>query len=222
VSTGADPTTPLESLAPSRRRLVYELKRRGEASVEELAAESGLTPTGVRQHLGSLAGDGLVEHRREGAGPGRPRHLYHLTARGHGLFPAAYGELTNELLGYFSDDGPDLVAAAFERRRQRRRDAALVRMEGLALADKVVELARILDEDGYMADCEPAGDSTWMVTEHHCAIFGVARRYGQACSSEIGFIREVLPEASVERVTHMVAGAHRCSYRIRARSAGEV
>jgi len=29
----------------------------------------------------------------------------------------------------------------------------------------------------------------------------------------------VLPEATVERVTHMVAGAHRCSYRISARSA---
>ena len=218
MSSTADPATPLESLAPTRRRLVYELKRRGEASVEELAAESGLTATGVRQHLGTLAGDGLVDHRREGAGPGRPRHLFRLTARGHGLFPAAYGELTNELLGYFSDEDPDLVNAAFERRRQRRRDAARARMEGLALTEKVAELARILDEDGYMADYEAAGESTWMVTEHHCAIFGVARRYGQACSSEIGFIREVLPEATVERVTHMVAGAHRCSYRISART----
>ena len=219
MSSTADPGTPLESLAPTRRLLVYELKRRGEASVEELAAEAGLTATGVRQHLGTLAGDGLVEHRRVGAGPGRPRHLFRLTTRGHGLFPAAYGELTNELLGYFSEEDPDLVNAAFERRRKRRRDAAVARMKGLELADKVAELARILDEDGYMADCEPAGDSTWMVTEHHCAIFGVARRYGQACSSEIEFIREVLPEATVERVTHMVAGAHRCSYRISARTA---
>ena len=218
MSAGPEPMTQLDSLAPTRRRLVYELKQRGEASVEELAGEAGLTPTGVRQQLAVLAGDGLVEHRPEGAGPGRPRHLFRLTARGHSLFPAAYGELTNELLGYFTEEDPELVSAAFERRRMRRRDAAAVRLEGLELSEKVAELARILDEDGYMADCEPAGESTWMVTEHHCAIFGVARRYGQACSSEIEFIREVLPEATVERVTHMVAGAHRCSYRISAKA----
>ncbi|HUZ42790.1 MAG TPA: helix-turn-helix domain-containing protein [Acidimicrobiales bacterium] len=204
----------LESLAPSRRRLVQELKRRGEASAEELAAEAGLTSTGVRQHMKALSDDGLVAHRRSAAGPGRPRHLYHLTGRGHGLFPAAYGELTNELLGYLSEADPSLVDAAFERRRQRRRDAAAARMMGLDPAGKVAELTRILDEDGYMAGFEQVDDHTWMVTEHNCAIFGVARRYGQACSSEIGFIREVLPEAEVERVTHMVAGAHRCSYRI--------
>ena len=214
MTTGSDSATALDALAPTRRRLVNELKRRGEASVEELAAEAGLTPTGVRQQMGALAGDGLVEHRRESGGPGRPRHLYKLTARGHGLFPAAYGELTNELLGYFSEEDPELVNAAFERRRRRRRDAASIRLTGLDPAAQVAELARILDEDGYMADCEAVGDATWMVTEHHCAIFGVARRYGQACSSEIEFIREVLPDAKVERVTHMVAGAHRCSYRI--------
>jgi DeoR family transcriptional regulator, suf operon transcriptional repressor len=204
----------LETLPPTRRRLIYEIKRRGEASVEDLAGETGLTATGVRQHLAALGDEGLVDHRQMAEGPGRPRHVFHLTGRGHGLFPAAYGELTNELLGYLSEAGDDLIDAAFERRRQRRRDAAMARMSGLSLGDKVAELTRILDEDGYMAAGEQVDGSTWMVTEHHCAIFGVARRYGQACSSEIGFIREVLPEALVERVTHMVAGAHRCSYRI--------
>jgi DeoR family suf operon transcriptional repressor len=43
----------------------------------------------------------------------------------------------------------------------------------------------------------------------------VAQRYGQACSSEIEFIRSVLPEAEVERVQHMVAGAPHCAYEIR-------
>jgi predicted ArsR family transcriptional regulator len=39
-------------------------------------------------------------------------------------------------------------------------------------------------------------------------------KYGQACGSELDFIRKVLSEATVERVAHMVAGAHNCSYRI--------
>src|SRR5204862_1224868 len=80
--------------------------------------------------------------------------------------------------------------------------------------DQVAELTRILDEDGYMADFEAAPDGTFHIVEHHCAIFGVARRYGQACASEIAFLRDVLPDADVERVHHMVSGAHMCAYEI--------
>ena len=78
------------------------------------------------------------------------------------------------------------------------------------------ELARILDEDGYLADFQPSPDGDgFLITEHNCAILGVARRYGQACSSEIGFLREALPEAKIERIQHMIAGAHSCAYEVK-------
>lgn len=212
-----DAADALESLPPSRRRIVHVIKRSGEAGADELAGQLGLTVTAVRQHLTGLAADGLVEHRQEASGPGRPRHLYRLTSRAHGLFPAAYGELANELLGYFSEDAPELVDRVFERRRRRREDNARARLAGLAFPEKVAELARILDEDGYLADFERLDDGTWRITEHNCAIFAVASRYGQACSSEIAFLREVMPEAEIERVSHMVAGAHACAYLVRPR-----
>jgi DeoR family suf operon transcriptional repressor len=59
------------------------------------------------------------------------------------------------------------------------------------------------------------------VVEHNCAIWAVARRYGQACTSELDFIRAVLPDAHIERVQHMVEGARRCAYEIRASAADE-
>ena len=34
------------------------------------------------------------------------------------------------------------------------------------------------------------------------------------CASEIDFLRDALPDASVERVAHMLGGQHRCAYRI--------
>jgi DeoR family transcriptional regulator, suf operon transcriptional repressor len=58
----------------------------------------------------------------------------------------------------------------------------------------------------------------YRVIEHNCAIWAVAQRYGQACTSEIEFIRAVLPAATVERVQHMVAGAPHCAYEVRARA----
>jgi DeoR family suf operon transcriptional repressor len=78
----------------------------------------------------------------------------------------------------------------------------------------VAELARILDEDGYLAEFEALDDGTFRVTEHNCAVLDVAERFGKACSSEISFLREALPDARIERVSHMIAGAHSCGYAI--------
>ena len=201
----------LANLAPTRRAVVMTLKQRGEATIEELASELSVTTSAVRQHLQSLAADGLVAHREERSGPGRPRHWYRLTAAAETLFPKRYGELTNQLLGFFDDAQVD---GAFESRRQARTSRALARLGDRPFDDRVCELAAILDEDGYLADCSRQPDGTWMVTEHNCAVIDVARLYGQACTSEIAFLRDALPDADIERVAHMISGAHVCAYRI--------
>ena len=205
----------LSTLTPTRRQILESLKKRGELTADDLAEQLGLTTSGVRQHLVALTSDGLVAHHQVREGPGRPRHCYHLTAAADTLFPRAYSDLTNELLGYASDDDPELVERLFERRRRRRVEDARQRLVGKDFAAKVEELARILDEDGYLADFHREPDGTYFITEHNCAILGVARRYGQACSSEIGFLRESLPEARIERVQHMIAGAHSCAYEVK-------
>jgi DeoR family suf operon transcriptional repressor len=205
----------LATLPSTRREILQALKKRGELGADELAEHLGLTTSGVRQHLVGLTSDGLVAHRQVRQGPGRPRHCYRLTPAADTLFPRAYSELTNELLGYADDEEPELVERLFERRRRRRVEGARARLAGRDFAGKVAELARILDEDGYLADFTAQPDGTFLITEHNCAILGVARRYGQACSSEIEFLREALPEASIERIQHMIAGAHSCAYEVK-------
>jgi len=204
----------VERLPAKRRELLLLLKKRGEAGAEELAGELGVTASAVRQQLDLLADEGLVGHRDNRGARGRPRHRYHLTPDADVLFPKTYSELTNELLDYVRDSDPELVEAIFERRRRRRVEGAVARLSGKSFSERVAELARILDEDGYLADFEALPAGTFLVTEHNCAILGVAQRYGQACSSEIGFLREALPEARIERVSHMIAGAHSCAYAI--------
>jgi predicted ArsR family transcriptional regulator len=73
-------------------------------------------------------------------------------------------------------------------------------------------LTTILDQDGYLADAERLDDGSWRITEHNCAILTVAHGFSQACSSELSFIREALPGAKVERVAHIMDGAHVCAY----------
>jgi len=196
--------------------LVTALKRAGEATADDLAAGLGVTVSAVRQQLDGLAADGLVAWRPQARGRGRPAHLYRLTRAAEPLFPKAYGGLTTELLGYVADADPTLVDDIFDRRGQRRTDAARARLAtvGDDLAARVAELAGILDEDGYLASYEALADGSFRIVEHNCAVLDVAERYGQACSSEIAFLRQALPDARVERVSHMIAGAHSCAYEI--------
>jgi DeoR family suf operon transcriptional repressor len=207
----------LESLPRTRREVLILLKKRGEASVEELASALGITVSAVRQHLTGLEAVGFAAHRSVSDGPGRPRFLYRLSAGAEALFPKYYSELTNELLSYVQDEDPETLERIFKRRRQRRVEGAVARLRGKSFPEKVAELARILDEDGYLADFEALPDGSFLVTEHNCAILGVARKWGLACSTEIEFLREAIPEANIARVAHMMAGAHVCRYEIRRR-----
>lgn len=205
----------LSTLSRTRQEVLDLLKKRGELGVDELASATGLTVSAVRQQLAGLQKDGLVAYREKRTGPGRPRHLYHLTPAADGLYPRAYAELTNELLDYVGDAQPQLVDEIFRRRRQRRIDNAQSRLAGKDFDEKVEELTTILDADGYLAEAVAEPDGSFLIIEHNCAILGIALRYGQACGTELDFIRTVLPEAHVERLTHMVQGASNCSYRIR-------
>jgi DeoR family suf operon transcriptional repressor len=210
--TMATNRSPLAELAPARRTLLIALRRAGEVGAEELADGLRITPGAVRQQLRALAGRELVVHRDVAAGPGRPRRLYSLGPKAQALFPSAHGELGSELLAYVEDEDPALLGRVFERRRRARVLDAQGRLRGRDFAGRVEELARILDEAGYLADFERRDDGSFRITEHNCAILAVARRHGHACTTELSFLREVLPGATIERVSHIASGGHACVY----------
>ena len=205
----------LVSLPESRRQILEHVKRQGEADAEAIADHLGVTLSGARQHLTALERDGLLAHHLVRQGPGRPKHRYALTPAGDALFPRAYAELTNELLEYVEDEDPALLERIFERRAERRLRRAQVRSAGLPFAEQVAVVATILDEDGYLADFTARDDGTFIITEHNCAVLGVALKYRHACSSELAFLQAALPAAEVTRIAHRINGGHVCAYLVR-------
>lgn len=205
-------------LPTARRTVLYSVRRAGDATADDVADDLGITVSGARQHLAALTESGLVattELPRGEGQRGRSQLVYHVTDLADALFPKAYGALTNELLGYLAEESAESVDRLFARRRQQRIERANERLAGVeSLWARVSELAEILDEDGYLATAERLGEDHYCIVEHNCAIASVARRYGQACSSEIEFIRAVLPTATVARVSHIVEGARHCAYEI--------
>jgi predicted ArsR family transcriptional regulator len=220
-----DATRPGVSVAPpvsaAQRNVVYAVRRRGEASVADVAEMLGITVSGARQHLTALTEAGLLEAGDAARTPGqqgRTERCYRVAAPAEALFPRAYGELTNQLLGYLPSAA---VARAFQHRRDDRIAAARTRLARQpTFAAKVGELAKILDEDGYLAAPEELPDGSFRIAERNCAIFAVAREHPLACSTELEFLRAALPNAEIERVTHMIAGAHACCYEIRPITSG--
>jgi DeoR family suf operon transcriptional repressor len=205
-------TDALSSLPETRRRILEQIKRGGNTTAEAIALELGVTLSGARQTLTALEREGLLAHAAERGGPGRPRHVFSLTPAGDALFPRAYAELTNELLEYVEDEDPVLLERIFTRRAERRLQRAQARTAGLSFPERVRVVANILDEDGYLADFSLREDGTFVITEHNCAVLGVALRYGHACSSELDFLRAALPEAEVTRIAHRIQGGHVCAY----------
>jgi DeoR family suf operon transcriptional repressor len=209
----APPESPLSTLPTTRRAILNQIKRQGPQTATQVAEGLALTPAAIRLQLTHLEGDGLLEHDSTPEHrPGRPTLLYRLTAAAEALYPKRYGDLTTELLGYLG--GPDgrQVDQLFEQRRQRRVDGARPRLVNLSFDEQVAALTAILDEDGYLADAQRLSDGSWRITEHNCAILTVAHGFSQACSSELSFIRDALPGAHVERVAHLMDGAHVCAY----------
>jgi len=206
-------------LSSAQRQVFAALKRRGEASADELAEALGITPSGVRQHLAVLRSAGLAASRHERGRSGRPVNLYSGTDLGETLFAGASGDLSLELLGHIEEEDPALVARVFERRRRRRVEQAGEQLVGKTLDEKVAIMAKILDGEGYLAGFDKLPDGSYQMNLHSCAIWAVASRYGQACTSELEFLRESLPETEIERVTHKAAGANGCGYAIRPRAA---
>ncbi len=207
--------SPLANLPGPRRAILEAVKRRGTMTAPELAGELGTTVPAVRQQLARLEQDGLVTHRPDPEGRGRPVHRYELSPAAEPLFPKRYGDLTTELLGYLGGPASEQVTDLFEQRRRRRVADARARLAGATVDERVAELTRILDEDGYLADVRPLEGGGWLVTEHNCAILTVATGYRQACASELAFLRDALPGARVERVAHLMDGAHACAYAVR-------
>lgn len=203
---------------PTRREVLLRLKRMTALGVKELSEAMHITPMAVRQHLAALERQGLVTSEEVRGGRGRPRRVYRLTEEGHNLFPSSYHDLALSLIEQVENTaGPETLDEIFDNRTDRLVEDYQSRLAGKDWHQKIEELARLRDEEGYLVHIEKVGPDTYALTQHHCAVHYVANRYHQLCSQELRLFAEAL-DAEVIRHEHMVDGDPRCRYLIRPRS----
>jgi len=171
---------------------------------------------GVRRYLVTLERDGLVRVQMQRQAAGRPTYVYRLTEAGYETFPNNYHVLAAQLLDAVQvHDGDAKVEALFAQRMDQLAAQYEPRMRGKDLGERVAELAKIQDENGYMAvwTAVPGG---YLLKEQNCAIYRVACRFQAACHYEIELFRRLL-DAKIERVEHQIKGELTCAYLIRAK-----
>lgn len=183
------------------------LKVHGPSNAPALARLRGVTPTAIRQQLVVLQREGLVEQREERRPRGRPTHLFALTAKAEALFPNAYGPFALGLLRQIRDsEGAGKVDVLLKRRTRSLAAAYRKRLAGKSLGDKWRELAKIRDEEGYMALVRARG-----LVEHHCPIAAIAREFPLVCQMEKALFEAVLG-MKLDRTEHLASGGRACVY----------
>jgi predicted ArsR family transcriptional regulator len=210
---------PLSHGPQSGRLAVLALvKREGPVSADGLARKLGITAMAVRQHLYALSDEGLVAHEEEMRGRGRPVKLWRTTEKANANFADMHSQLAAELIGQmrktFGEEGLDRIIAARTAEQERAYKSELASKS--TLRARLHALAKIRTREGYMAEVRRDPDiGALLLVENHCPVCAAARVCTGLCREEIALFERVLGKGvRVERLTHILAGAGRCTYRI--------
>jgi predicted ArsR family transcriptional regulator len=201
-----------ERAGGTRERILVLLRRHGRLSAPRLAELLQLTSVGVRRHLALLERDGLVAATIDKPKRGRPAAVYRLTDAGLETFPRHYDEVAREALAFLKGRDAATLAQFLAWRNERLAASYAGRVEGATLAERTDALAEVLNEQGFMAEVEPA-DGGLRLCQHNCTVEHLATELPDLCASEAKLFERLLG-TRVERETTIVDGAVRCETRI--------
>ena len=201
----------------TRRQILDILKRKGTATLDELAREIGLSAVTIRAHLSVLERDDLVTSDEVRGKVGRPHFVYTLTTRAQDQFPVSYHWWPTASWRH----SEPLRARSRCRRWCSRsptagRPSGLRRVTGRELEQRVAEVVAIRNEEGAMAEWERV-DGAILIHQHNCPASQIACHHPEVCQAELEYLSRLLG-AVVERDSSIRGGDAFCSYRIRGKS----
>ncbi|WP_413112754.1 helix-turn-helix transcriptional regulator [Thaumasiovibrio sp. DFM-14] len=198
-------------------KILHFLKREGQATAKQLSAELSMTTMGVRQHLQSLESEGLISFYDQRIKVGRPTRHWKLTQQGHQHFSDGHSELSIQLLDAvqqtLGSTSLQTVLQAREENSYQKYKTALI--NSTSITDKVQTLAKLREQEGYMAEMIESAPGQYLLIENHCPICKAAQNNTALCQSELTIFQRLLgTTCTVDRIEHIIQGQRRCAYRI--------
>jgi len=203
----------------TRGRLIA-LLRRGRTTVDELAADLGVTDNAVRAQLAALERDGLIEQRGVRRGAGKPSHTYGLTAAFEPTLSRAYApllvQLLRELAGRLSAAELDELLRAVGRRW-----ASELPASGGDVTERARSAVALLEQLGGAVELTPGngveGAAVMTVRGFGCPVGLAVGQEPKVCAVLEGVLGEVTG-LQVKECCERGAGGPGCRFELRARS----
>jgi DeoR family suf operon transcriptional repressor len=216
----------LENLADGfsepKKKLLYYLKVMQQAGLEELAAVMKVSRMAVHKHLSILQERGLVEAVETRGHVGRPKMAYQLTSQSKTVFPKSYSAIATHALDFIERNmGKEAVEKVLRERQGELFDQYYKRLKDKDFDKQVKELAKIRDEEGYMAESkkESKNSRKHVLLEYNCPIIHIAEKHWEACSIETELFEKLLG-AEIETTHRAAKGDAVCKFLIKERTEG--
>jgi predicted ArsR family transcriptional regulator len=194
-------------------RVLKAIQARGEASIKDVAADLGVTPSAVRLHLTQLEASGAVRAKKVREGVGRPYYVYSVTPEAHNLFYKDYGDLARLLLQEVAEtQGSAALQRVLGRVSDRLAEIYRDQVGGQALADRVRSWADLLDERGISVEIVKTAEG-YVIQEYGCPYQNVAVENRAVCEMERQVMARLL-ESGVKLTQCVLDGHHGCQFAI--------
>ena len=213
----------------TRQTILEILRRRKQATIEELTRLLGLAPATIRRHLDILMRDSLVSVGQVRRETGRPHYVFSLTEAGEDVFPKSYIRLTNRLIEEIISlgaaetrgrGGRELADLIFEKMAERMAQTYAARVTGATLEERLEEVTSLLAGEGILLEWR-RGEDGYYLLGHGCPCRRVANAHAQVCSHDQRLLATLL-RAQVEPVEPATVEEETyCAYRVREEEAKE-
>jgi predicted ArsR family transcriptional regulator len=227
-----------DGFSEPKKKLLYYLKVMQQAGLEELANVMKISRMAVHKHLTILQKRGLVESMEARGHVGRPRMVYQLTSQSKTVFPKSYSAIATHALDFIERNmGNEAVEKVLRERQSELFDQYYKRLNNLDFDKRVKELAKIRDEEGYMAESKKMisksnGSSSnvgiwqgedrggkYVLLEYNCPIIHIAEKHWEACCVETELFEKLL-DAKIETTHRAAKGDLICKFLIKERKEG--
>jgi predicted ArsR family transcriptional regulator len=211
-----------DGISEPKKKLLYYLKVMQQAGLEELAKVMKISRMAVHKHLAALQKRGLVEGVETRGHVGRPRMVYQLTTQSKTIFPKSYSAIATYALDFIERNmGKEAVQRVLYERQNELFDQYYRRLKDLDFDERVKELAKIRDEEGYMAESkkESKSNGKYVLLEYNCPIIHIAEKHWEACSTETELFEKLL-DADINTTHRAAKGDSICKFAIKERKEG--
>ncbi len=218
--------------ATTKEEILQHLLKQGDATAQDLAAATGVSPQAIRRHLKDLELDDRIVYQVVQAKLGRPQHRYQLSKKGRSHFPDSYDRFAVSLLDTLSEAVPpeqfrEILKSQWGKKIEEYRDrignpiSADPGSAHQTLRDRLGKLAELRRSEGFMSEVHPFSEGEggeegegFVVTEYNCAIAHIAESFPTVCGHELELFMALFPDCLVKRTHWMIRGQNYCGYLI--------